>query len=93
VDTILATTRPKIFGYLESQATGPFLVGSALTLADIAVISNLINYQYLGFRIDGTSYPNLARYARSVLAQPAVRRALENEKPFAEKMGLDRSFT
>jgi glutathione S-transferase len=93
VDTILATKRPKIFGYLESQAAGPFLVGSALTLADIAIVSNLINYQYLGFRIDDTSYPNLARYTRSILTQPAVRRALDNEKPFAEKMGLDRSFT
>ena len=31
-----------------------------------------------------------------VLCEPgheAVRRALDNEKPFAEKMGLDRSFT
>jgi glutathione S-transferase len=92
VDTILATKRPEMFDYLEAQTTGSFLVGSALTLADIAIVSNLINYQYLGFKIDGTSYPNLARYARSILTQPAVRRALENEKPFAEKMGLDRSF-
>jgi glutathione S-transferase len=92
VDTILATRQPKFFAYLESQAAGPHLVGDALTLADIAIVSNLINYQYLGFAIDGAKYPNLARYTRSVLAQPAFRRALEDEKPFAEQMGLDRSF-
>ena len=92
VDSILATRQPKFFAYLESQATGPHLVGDALTLADIAVVSNLINYQYLGFRIDGAKYPNLARYTRSLLTQPAFRRALDHETPFAERMGLDRSF-
>jgi glutathione S-transferase len=93
VDDILATRQPKFFAYLDSQAAaGPQLVGDALTLADIAIVSNLINYQYLGFAIDGTKYPNLARYTRSVLAQPVFRRALEDEKPFAEQMGLNRSF-
>jgi hypothetical protein len=42
--------------------------------------------------IDGERYPDLARYTRSALAQPAFRRALDGEKPFAEQMGLDRSF-
>jgi len=37
-------------GYLEGRLDLPFLAGTALTLADIAIVSNLINYQYLGYR-------------------------------------------
>src|SRR5262245_15642732 len=59
IDKILATTQPKVFAYLESQAGGKFLVGDTLTLADIGIVSNLINYQYLGFPIDRTKYPQL----------------------------------
>ena len=52
IDKILATTQPKTFQYLESQAGRKFLVGDSLTLAAIGIVSNLINYQYLGFPID-----------------------------------------
>ncbi len=92
IDNILATTQPKVFQFLESQAGGRFLVGDALTLADIGIVSNLINYQYLGFPIDKAKYPRLAKYAASIIALEPFQRALSNEKPFAEQMGLHRGF-
>jgi glutathione S-transferase len=92
IDDILATIRPKVFGYLESQVDGRFLVGQALSLADIGIVSNLINYQYLGFAIDRTAYPKLAKYAEGIVALDVFRQALAREKPFAEQMGLDRKF-
>ena len=52
VDDVLTNVRPKILGYLEIQITGKFLVGDTMTLADIAIVSNFIVYQYLGFEID-----------------------------------------
>ncbi len=92
IDAILATTQPKVFRYLDSQARARFLVGDALSLADIAVASNLINYQYLGFAIDRALYPNLADYARRIVAHEVFQQALAAEEPFAAQMGLDRSF-
>jgi len=92
IDNILATVRPKVFQYLESVATGPFLVGSSLSLADIGIVSNLINYQYLGFAIDPEQYPRLARYASGIVRLDPFRRALALEAPFAEQMGLARGF-
>src|SRR5262245_30542983 len=96
IDAILATQQPKAFGSLEAQAgaaqAGGFLVGDALSLADIAVASNLINYQYLGFAIDRALYPRLADYARRIAKLPACQQALAAEAPFAAQMGLDRSF-
>ena len=92
VDAILATAQPQAFQFLESQISGQFLVGATLTLADIAIVSNFINYQYLGLGIDKARYPQLAKYVRGIVGLDPFQRALGNEKPFAEQMGLDRTF-
>ena len=92
IDSILTDTQPKVFGYLEDELAGDFLVGGSLTLADIAIASNLINFQYLGYTIDRGRYPKLAGFAAAIVRQPSFQRALAAEKPYAEGMGLDRSF-
>ncbi len=93
VDDVLNRVQPKIFGYLERQIGGKFLVGNTLTLADIAIASNLIIYQYIGFPAGcGASIRSCANYVREMTALEAFQRALADEKPFVEQMGLDRSF-
>jgi glutathione S-transferase len=92
IDELLAQQRPKIFGYLESRIDGKFLAGPALSLADIGVVSNLINYQYLGFTIDPAKYPKLSKYTADTLALEPFREALKRETPFAGQLGLDRTF-
>jgi glutathione S-transferase len=92
VDNVLENVLPKILGYLDSQIEGKFLVGNMLTLADIAIVSNFITYQYMGFRVDAGRYPKLAKYLREIVAVDVFQRALADEKPFIEQMGLDRSF-
>jgi glutathione S-transferase len=83
---------PKILGYLDRQITGKFLVGNAMTLADIAIVSNFIVYQYLGFEVDAARYPKLARYLREIATTAAFQRALQDERPFVDQMGLKRDF-
>jgi glutathione S-transferase len=92
VDNVLTNVLPKILSYLDSQIEGKFLVANTLTLADIAIASNFILYQYLGFEIDAGQYPKLAKYLREIIALDVFQRALADEKPFAEQMGLDRGF-
>jgi glutathione S-transferase len=92
VDDVLSNVQPKIFGYLEGEISGKFLVGDALTLADIAIASNFIVYQYIGFPVDAGKYPKLAKYLRQLTSLDVFQRALTDEKPFVEQMGLDRSF-
>jgi glutathione S-transferase len=92
VDNVIENVLPKILGYLNSQIDGKFLVASTLTLADMAIVSNFILFQYLGFKLDAGQYPKLARYLREIVALDVFQRALADEKPFAEQMGLDRSF-
>jgi len=92
VDNLLTTVVPKVFGYLEGQANSSFLVGDTLTLADIGIVSNLVNFQYLGFGIDKSKYPQLAQYTARLTRLDVFRTTLAKERPFAEQMGLDHAF-
>lgn len=92
IDEVLTNVQPKILSYLESQIDGKFLVGNAMTLADIAIVSNFIVYQYIGYKLDAAKYPKLVKYIKDIAATDAYRKALEDEKPFVANMGLDRSF-
>jgi glutathione S-transferase len=80
------------FAYLEGRGPEDFLVGrNGLTIADLAVLSNLINFHYLGRRID-RRFPKLRAYFDRHIASRLFKEALREEIPFADQMGLDRSF-
>src|SRR5689334_22995459 len=49
VDKVLGETVPEMFGYLDATIQGEYLVGDRASVADFAVASNLITYQYIGF--------------------------------------------
>jgi glutathione S-transferase len=63
-----------------------------LSLADLAVASNLLTYRYLGCPISPDQYPKLSRYLDNILDLDVFRRATAQEKPFVEQMGLYRGF-
>lgn len=92
IAAIMMQVQPPVFDYLDSASANEFLVGDQLSLADIAVMSNLINYCYLGFRIDAGRHPRLLKYFDRHVASDPFATALRNERPFAEQLGLDRSF-
>ena len=92
VDDVLARAVPEMFGYLDSIARRDFLVGKDLSVADIAVASNLVTYQYIGFDLYRARFPRLAALYDRVVEQPAMQEALRRERPFAESMGLRTGF-
>jgi len=89
VDAILTQALPKVFGYLESQISDGYLVGNRFGIADIALACNLVNYHYLGYRIDAARYPKLERTFGRLCRHPSIATALRNEQPVAKNMGLD----
>ncbi len=89
IDAILTQALPKVFGYLESQIGAGFLVGDRFGIADIALTSNLVNYHYLGYRIDAGRYPRLAGYFGRLCAHRSIATALKAERDAATGMGLD----
>ena len=91
IEAAMTKAAPAAFGYLESQALDPFLVGGKLSIADIAVVSNLIVFHYLGRRIDDR-FPKLRTYFKRHLDSPVLNAAMAEEKPYVAQMGLDGSF-
>ena len=64
---------PPLLDYLESQVSGPFLVGSSLTLADIAISCPFVNLQLAERPLDAARWPKLAGYVSGILARPAAK--------------------
>ena len=91
VDQAKDMAAPQAFAYLESLDPEGYLIGGKLSIADIAVVSNLILFHYLGYRIEPT-FPKLNAYFRRHVEEPALAAILAEEKPFVDQMGLDRSF-
>ncbi len=88
VDAVLQVAAPPMFGHLDGLAADGFLVAGALSIADIAVVSNLLTYRYLGFGIDAARYPRLSALFGHVLREPAFQEALRREQPVVQSMGL-----
>jgi glutathione S-transferase len=92
IETILNGALPKVFGYLEGSIGGEYLAGGRFGIADIATVSNLINFHYLGFAIDPRRFPKLGAYFARRLRHPSIAAALRAEQPVAAKMGLNSAF-
>jgi glutathione S-transferase len=92
IDSVLQVAVPEMFGHLDAALRSDYLAGDALSIADIAVASNLVTYRYLGFDPYRERFPRLGEHFDRVLAHPAMREALQRERPFVDSMGLDRSW-
>ncbi len=81
VDDILNNQLPGLLQYLESQTpeTG-VLVGDAVSIADIAVLTCFLQARYGEFDVDGETYPKLRAYLDRCFANDVVKNRMEKEK-------------
>jgi glutathione S-transferase len=74
-------TLPPIFAYVESVILDSgFLVGVALTLADISVASVYVNALHAGIVIDAAIYPKTAAWLGRIHALPGFAEWLPRER-------------
>ena len=92
IDGVLAGPVPEMFGYLDSAIHGDYLVGNRASVADFAVVSNLITYQYIGFDLDRKRFASLAALFDRVLRHPAMAEAMRREQPIVDSMALKRDW-
>lgn len=80
VKEILENQLPPLPTYLETQVpeAGP-LVGDAVSIADIAVVTCFLQARYGDFEVDGTSYPKLRNYLNRVIAHDVVQKRMAAE--------------
>lgn len=88
IDAVLSTVVPEVFGYLESVTGDGFLAGPEMSMADVAVISNLITFQYIGFPLDAVRYPGVSALFERAILQPSMRKAVQEEQGAVQAMGL-----
>lgn len=71
---------PRIFDYL-SDVLGDkdYLVGSAFSIADIAVATQFVNLQHAGFKVDAARWPALADYVARMHARPSFTALIDEE--------------
>ena len=92
VDQVLAGPVPEMFGYLDAVLRDNYLAGDRAGVADFAVVSNLITYQYIGFDLYRERFRRLAAFCDRVLRHPAMTEALRREQPVVDSMGLKRDW-
>ena len=79
---------PPLLAYLEGTVPDDgFLVGDALTLADIAVASPLGNMPYMNCLMDAQRYPRLSAYLERILGRASFRAYLDRELGYLKKVG------
>jgi glutathione S-transferase len=78
---------PPILDYLERTVPdeGGYLVGDALTLADIAVAGPFANFRHTNTRVDEQRYPRTVAYVERILARPSLAHWVERETAFLAK--------
>jgi glutathione S-transferase len=92
VDQVLTCVVPDVFGYLDAVSGDAFLAGDAPSVADLAVASNLVTLQYIGFALERQRYPKLANLFDRVIRIPAMTDALRAEQPVVQQMNLKSEF-
>jgi glutathione S-transferase len=79
---------PPLLDYLERTVpdAGGFLVGNALTLADIAVACPFVNFDHANCAVDKAAYPRTYAWVESMLSRPSFVPIIEMEKRVIAKM-------
>ena len=87
-DTAEREELPPILDYLESQLPGAdgFLLGDALTLADIAVAGPFANLGHMEVVIDEERYPRTVAFTRRILARPSFAAWIGREQALLAKV-------
>ena len=72
---------PAALDYLEPLAPdGDGIVGGRFSIADIAIGSQLVNWEHAGERIDAARHPRMAAYIARLHARPSFKTLIEQER-------------
>jgi glutathione S-transferase len=87
VQKALSEKLPPLFNYLEETlGDQEYFVGNQLTLADLAIASQLINLQHGGEQLDAQRWPRLSAHFSRIKARPSTSALLESEHRALAKM-------
>jgi glutathione S-transferase len=72
---------PPVMAYLESRAPeGDGFIGGRLSVADIAIGSQFVNWAHVGESVDAKKYPLLAAHVDRLHARPSFKKLIEQDR-------------
>jgi glutathione S-transferase len=72
---------PPLFDYAERElGDHEFLVGDALSIGDIALATQFVNFFHTGATLDAARWPKLAGYIERLHARPSFAACIEEER-------------
>ncbi|UVE16194.1 glutathione S-transferase family protein [Pseudomonas sp. LS44] len=87
VQSALHDRLPQHFDYLEKTlGQAEYFVGGSLSLADLAIASQLINMEHGGEHLDEQRWPSLSAFLVRIKARPSVLAVLPAEQATVAKM-------
>jgi len=90
VQAALADRLPPHFDYLEKTLAGAdYFVGNRLTLADLAVTSQVVNMEHGAEQLDEQRWPGLAALVARIKARPTAQELLQGERKILAKMAAN----
>lgn len=76
------------FDYLEQQLGGnDYFVGHRFTLADIAIVTQWVNFSYAKEQLDATRWPKLVAHQARVLQRQSLQSLLADEAKMLARLG------
>ena len=76
------------FDYLEQQlAENDYFVAQRFTLADLAIVSQWINFSYGNETLDARRWPKLAAHKQRVLQRESLQSLLADEAKMLARLG------
>ena len=77
----LAEDLPPLFDYLDGQIAGrEVFAGDAVSIADISVATQFVNFQLAGARLDAARWPNLDAFVTRMHERPSLAACIAEEK-------------
>ncbi len=79
---------PPVLDYLEGAVGDEeYLAGGQLSVADIAVATQFVNWAHAGETVDATHWPRLGAYLERIHARPSFKAVIEEEQAQLRAMG------
>ena len=76
------------FDYLEQQlANNDYFVGNRFTLADIAIVTQWVNFSYAQEKLDASRWPQLAAHQTRILQRESLRALLADDVKILARLG------
>jgi len=84
---------PKLLDYLENLlGNNTYFVGDTLTMADVAITTQFVNFMHGGELIDAQRWPKLSAYYQRMYQQETFQALIAREKQTLDKLLGDRHY-